>query len=71
VNNPHVFCYHRKIDGEGVYVLANFSEKSQKIYMNYLFSDLNTSLKDLESNQKISKDEIILSPYELRFLKIT
>lgn len=71
VNNPHVFCYHRKIDGEGVYVLANFSEKSQKIYMNYLFSDLNTSLIDLESNQKISKDEINLSPYELRFLKIT
>lgn len=71
VNNPHVFCYHRKIDDEGVYVLANFSEKSQKIYMNYLHSGLNISFLDLENNQKISKDAIDLNPYDLRFLKIS
>jgi glycosidase len=70
-NNPHVFCYQRNNENEAVIVFANFSEKIQKIFLKSISSDVNGEVVDLVTNQKIDIGSIDLSPYDLKFFKLT
>jgi glycosidase len=69
-NNPHVFGFIRKNNSEKVIVLANFTEQSQKIDLDFPLIGREGCLVDLESNQRLNQEQVILVPYDLRFYRI-
>ena len=69
-NNAHVFGFLRTHLGERVLVLANFSEKLQKIPANLLrMYDLGYHFIDLLSGQETGIQDLELQPFQLACLK--
>ena len=63
--NPHVFGYVRRHGGSRLLVLANFSERWQRIPANELrLYGLSYSFTDLVTGKEVSlKDDLLLEPY--------
>lgn len=69
-DNPHVFGYVRKNESDYVVVLANFSEKPQEVVTELILSKKAKQLLDLESEQIQNRKTILLTPFDLRFIRV-
>jgi amylosucrase/maltose alpha-D-glucosyltransferase/alpha-amylase len=68
--NPHVLGFSKKINNDYFIVMANFSEKLQRVIWNNFISDKNISFEDLELGTPLNRKYISLEPYDLKFIQI-
>ncbi|PKO05162.1 MAG: amylosucrase [Chloroflexi bacterium HGW-Chloroflexi-3] len=69
-DNPHIFGYTRKNKSDYVIVLANFTETPQEIFPELILSKKIKHLVDLESKQIVNQKNLILAPYDLKFIRV-
>ncbi len=68
--NPHVFCFSRNNELEQILVIANFSEKPQKIQLRNILPEELNSFRDLISGKKINQDNFELTSYDFRLIQV-
>jgi glycosidase len=68
--NPHVLGFSKKIKTDYFIVLANFSEKLQRVIWKNFITDENVSFDDFELGIPLNRTSITLEPYDLKFVKI-
>jgi hypothetical protein len=68
--NPHVLGFSKKKNTDYFFVMANFSEKIQRVIWKNIITEGNIFFEDLEAGIPLNRYSITLEPYDLKFVRI-